>query len=70
MNCTLDSFKPYQRTKLSDALSRCETIGDRSTKPKTLRRVRCSDWLDGNFMTNQKMETRSDAQRSQRSPWS
>jgi hypothetical protein len=29
----------------SDALSRCETTGDRSEKTKTLRRVRCSDWL-------------------------
>ena len=47
MNCTLDSFKPYQRTKLSDALSRRETTSKRSEQPETLRRVRRSDWLGG-----------------------
>ena len=42
MNCTLDSFKPYQRTKLSDGGHK--TLRQQSQRDADVR-WRCSDLL-------------------------
>src|ERR1041385_4140896 len=39
-NCLLDTFKPYQRPKLSDPAH-----GTPRWQPRRSRRVRCSAWL-------------------------
>src|ERR1051325_4802503 len=39
-NCLLDTFKPYQRPKLSDPAH-----GRQRLQPRRSRRVRCSAWL-------------------------
>src|SRR5829696_4521207 len=46
-HCLLDSFKPYQRPKLSDPAH-----GTQRLQPRRSRRIRCSAWLLGGFGVN------------------